>query len=210
MAAYSIATATTQVSHPWPTYLWKRLRRLAIGSAVVIHFILGTLCFLQPPCALFEIPLLASMVSAYQSLDLGQTWRMFAPPSQTIDEIGFSAQLPDGWTKLLPMERFLTEEGAGRFILPRGYLRVANYFRHPIFQKKKLADEPFYFQYFQAMAAFYCFGDGAIPHMRKIRFYSITRGVPPFFATGADGHPFPKASDFDRTEALYERSCEVN
>ena len=209
MAAYFPALTDMRVRYTFLTSLWKRTRRRVIASAVVIHFVLGTLCFLQAPCALLEVPLVATLVSAYQSLDLSQTWRMFAPPSQTIDEIGFSAELPQGWTRLLPMEQFLAEEGAGRLLLPRGYLRVANYFRHPIFQKKKLRDEPFYFQYFQAMAAFYCFGDGAIPNMRRIRFYSITRGIPPFFATDGSGHPLPKASDFDRVEALYERSCEV-
>jgi hypothetical protein len=209
MAAHTLAPANLHVTPLRLTSFWMRVRRPVIASAVAIHFLLGTLCFLQPPCALLEVPLLASLVRTYQDLDFSQTWRMFAPPSQTIDEIGFSAQLADGWTKLLPMENFLAEEGAHRFLLPRGYLRVANYFRHPIFQKKKLTDEPFYYQYFQSMAAFYCFGDGAIPHLRKIRFYSITRGIPPFFPTDAAGHPLPKASDFNRVEALYERSCEA-
>ncbi len=209
MATNAIAFQCLQQRSGVVGRLWTRMRRPLIASAVVIHFVLGILCFLQPPCALLEAPGVAALVGTYQDLDLAQTWRMFAPPSQTIDEVHFSAELPDGWTKLLPLENFLVEQGAGRTVLPRGYLRLANHFRHPIFQKKKLKDEVFYFQYFQALAAFFCYGDGAIPQLRKIRFYSVTKGIEPFFSSDGAGHPLPKASDFNQVEALYERSCQT-
>jgi hypothetical protein len=195
------------ISHLGP--FWSYARRPLIAGALVIHFVIGILCFLQPPCALLEIPVVAAMVGLYQNLDLSQTWRMFAPPSQTHDEIQYAMQLPGGWTPLLPMDQFLAEQSSGRTLLPRGYLRVANQFRHPIFQKPQLKDEIFYFQYFQAMAAFFCFGDGRIPDLQTIRFYSVTSGIEPFFKAGADGKPFPQAKDFDRTEALYERGCQA-
>ena len=188
---------------------WSRIRRPLIAGALVIHFATGILCFLQPPCALLEVPALATFIAAYQNLDLAQTWRMFAPPSQTSDEVQLSMQLNGGWTPLIPLDGFLVEQGTGRTFLPRGYLRLANHFRHPIFQKKRLQDELFYFQYFQAMSAFFCFGDGEVPHLEKIRFYSVTKGIEPFFRLDNQGHPLPEAKDFDSIEALYERSCEV-
>ena len=172
---------------------WSYVRRPLIAGALIIHFITGVLCFLQPPCALLEVPAVAGLISLYQNLDLAQTWRMFAPPSQTVDEVHYSMQLPEGWTGLLPLENFLVEQAADRTVLPRGYLRVANQFRHPIFQKKRLKDDIFYFQYLQAMAAFFCFGDGHIPNLRTIRFYSVTKGVDPFFAIGPDGHSFTQS-----------------
>ena len=186
---------------------WRRVRRPLIASFLIIHFATGILCFLQPPCALLDVPALAGLISVYQNLDLAQTWRMFAPPSQTLEEVQYSMQLNGGWTPLLPLDQFLIEQGSGRTFLPRGYLRLANHFRHPLFQKKRLKDEVFYFQYFQAMAAFFCFGDGKIPQLEKVRFYSVVKGIDPFFRVNEEGHPMPKARDFDSTEALYERSC---
>jgi hypothetical protein len=58
------------------------------------------------------------------------------------------------------------------------------------------------------MSAFFCFGDGAVPGIKGIRFYSIVKGIPPFFETDGQGHPLPKAEAYDKIEALYERRCE--
>jgi hypothetical protein len=187
---------------------WHRTRKPLIGGCVFVHFLIGLLCFVEPPAALLELPALAGTVELYKNYDFSQTWRMFAPPSQTIDEMGYSMEFAGGWTRLLPADQFLEEQGKGRFILPRGYLRLANHLRHPIFKEKKLKDEPFYFLYFQEMSAFYCFGDGAIPGLKSIRFYSVVKGIPPFFPTDGHGHPLPKAEDYDKVEALYQRRCD--
>ncbi len=187
--------------------LWLRIRRPFIAACLTVHFGTGLLCFLRPPCALLEIKPVAKLVDCYKDLDLAQTWRMFAPPSQTKDEVQFAVEMPGGWTSLLPLDHFLVEQGTGRMLLPPGYLRIANHFRHPNFQKQRLQDEIFYYQYFQSMSAFYCFGDGSIPAMKAIRFYSVSRGLAPFYERDGDGHALPKASDYNKVEALYERRC---
>lgn len=187
---------------------WQRIRKPFIGACVALHFLIGLLCFIDSPAAIYEVPGLPGLIELYKLRDFSQTWRMFAPPSQTIDEMGYSLQFAGGWTPLLPANKFLEEQGAGRFFLPRGYLRLANHLRHPIFQEKKLKDEPFFMLYFQEMSAFYCFGDGAIPGLKSIRFYSVVKGIPPFFATDGKGHALPKAEDYDKVEALYERRCD--
>lgn len=187
---------------------WKGARRPLIGVCVSLHFLIGLLCFLEPPAAVLEIPGLPAAIEFYKMRDFPQTWRMFAPPSQTVDEMAYSLQFAGGWTPLLPAQRFLEEQGEGRFFLPRGYLRLANHLRHPIFQEKRLTEEPFYLLYFQEMSAFFCFGDGAIPGLQAVRFYSSVKGIPPFFATDGKGHALPKAEDYDMIEALYERRCD--
>lgn len=187
---------------------WKGVRKPVIGTCVALHFLVGLLCFVEPPAAVLEVPGLPVALEFYRLRDFSQTWRMFAPPSQTIDDMGYSMEFASGWTPLLPADKFLKEQGEGRFFLPRGYLRLANHLRHPIFQKEKLRDEPFYFLYFQEMSSFFCFGDGAIPGLKAIRFYSVVKGIPPFFETDSQGHSLPKAEEYDKTEALYERQCE--
>jgi hypothetical protein len=187
---------------------WQRIRKPLIGSCVALHFLLGLLCFVEPPAAVLEVPGVPQALDFYRLRDFSQTWRMFAPPSQTIDEMGYSLQFSGGWTPLLPANKFLEEQGTGRLFLPRGYLRLANHLRHPIFREKRLKDEPFYLLYFQEMSAFLCFGDGAIPGLEAIRFYSVVKGIPPFFATDGRGHALPTAEEYDKVEALYERRCD--
>jgi len=186
---------------------WRRIRKPLIGSSVFLHFSIGLLCFVQQPSALLEIPYLTSFVQLYKRYDFPQTWRMFAPPSQTIDEIGYALKFQDGWTDLLFLNRFLKEQAAGRVFMPRGYIRVADHLRHPIFRQKRLEDEPFYFHYFQQMSAFFCFGDDAIPGIEAIRFYSVSKGVPPFFKDDGNGRPLPEAANYDKVVPLYEREC---
>jgi hypothetical protein len=186
---------------------WCEIRKPVIGLAVFLHFTFGLSCFLEPPSIFLRIPGLPQILDWYERHDFSQTWRMFAPPSQTIDEIGYSLEFENGWTQILYLNEYLKEEGAGRFILPRGYLRLANHLRHPVFKKSRLEEEPFYFYYFQQLGAFFCFGDGAIPGLKAIRFYSVTSGVPPFFEKDSHGHPLPKAEDYNKVEALYERRC---
>jgi hypothetical protein len=193
--------------YPRVARVWTRVRRPLIGAAVAGHFAFGLLCFIQAPSALLEIPGLPSVLERYKRYDFPQTWRMFAPPSQTLDELGYALEFENGWTDLLRLNRFLEEQGAGRRFLTRGYIRIADHFRHPVFRRASLKEEPFYFHYFQQLSAFFCFGDGAIPDLKSIRFYSIVKGVPPFFKTDARGQPAPKAEDFDKIEALYQRDC---
>ena len=185
-----------------------RVGRAAIASGVVLHFVIGTLCFAKPPSALLEVPGVAALVDTYRRFDFAQTWRMFAPPSQTIDELGYALRLPGGWTPLQRFDGFLRSQVKGRFTLPRGFIRVADHLRHPFLQKQELEEQPFMFHYFQQLGAFFCFGDGAVPELLGIRFYSIVRGVPPFFARDGEGHALPAARDFDKIEALYQRDCE--
>jgi hypothetical protein len=186
---------------------WRTVRRPLIGSVVAAHFALGLLCFVQAPSALLDIPGLPWILERYKRYDFPQTWRMFAPPSQTIDELGYAFEFDDGWTDLLRVNTFLEEQARNRVFLTRGYIRIADHFRHPVFRRPRLVDEPFYFHYFQQLSAFFCFGDGAIPRLKGVRFYSIVRGVPPFFPTTPDGKPVPRAEDYDKVEALYQREC---
>src|SRR4029453_8899279 len=76
---------------------WAVVRRPVIGLAVFSHFLIGLLCFFDSPNALLEVPGVAPVVAFYRRNDFGQTWRMFAPPSQTIDEIGISLKFEGGW-----------------------------------------------------------------------------------------------------------------
>jgi hypothetical protein len=168
----------------------------------------GLLCFQRAPSAVLEVPGLGELLEFYKLHDFAQTWRMFAPPSQTVDEVGYAFKLKDGWTPLLPANQFLQEQASGRVLLPTGYIRLANHLRHPIFTERRLKDEPFYVLYFQELSGFFCFGDGAIQGLESIRFYSIVKGVPPFFETDGHGHPLPRAEEYDKIEALYERRCD--
>jgi hypothetical protein len=47
-----------------------------------------------------------------------------------------------------------------------------------------------------------------MPGLEAIRFYSVVKGIPPFFETDGQGHPLPKAEEYDKVEALYERRCD--
>ncbi len=183
------------------------MREPFIGALVLLHFVIGLLCFFEPPSTVRSVPALGALMDFYDTFDFAQTWRMFAPPAQTADELAYSFLFSRGWTPLLPMNRFLEEQAAGRRFLPRGYLRLANHLRHPNFHKKSLKEEPFFYMYFQELSAFFCFGDGALPDLQAIRFYSVVKGIPPFFKTDRRGHPLPKAEDYDKVEAIYERGC---
>lgn len=187
---------------------WARVRKPVIGCAVVVHFTLGLLCFLPEPCALWEVPGLQRMTYAYDVAEFAQTWRMFAPPSQCHYEIGYSLKFKDGWTKLLPLDAILEEQGRGRRILPRGYIRLANHLRHPLLKQQSLREQPYFFHYFQQLSAFFLFGDGAIPGVQAVRFYSVVKGIDPFFEKDSEGKPSPKAEDYNRIEPLYERSVD--
>ena len=187
--------------------LLTRVRKGGIATCVALHFVIGTLCFAKAPSALLEVPGVATMVDVYERFDFAQTWRMFAPPSQTIDELGYALELPGGWTPLKRFDVLLRRHVQKRFTLPRGYIRVADHLRHPFLTKSALKDQPFFFHYFQQLGTFFCFGDGAVPGLRRIRFYSIVQGVPPFFSRDGAGHSMPLARDYDKTQALYERDC---
>lgn len=187
---------------------WRRVRKPVIGCYVLAHFAFGLLCFLPHPCVLWEVPGVEKITQAYDVADLAQTWRMFAPPSQSHYEIGYSLKFKEGWTKMLFLESILEEEGAGRVILPRGYLRLSTHLRHPSLKQQPLDQQPFFFHYFQQLSAYFLFGDGRIPGVEAIRFYSVVKGIEPFFEKNADGKPSPKASDYDRVEPLYERAIE--
>lgn len=187
--------------------VWRRIRNRVIGCGVFLHFAIGLLCFMQPPSALLEIPGVPPLIELYGRWDFPQTWRMFAPPSQTVDEIGYALEFKGGWTDLLLLSEFLKEQAAGRVVLPRGYIRVADHLRHPVLRRKRLEDEPFYFHYFQQLSAFFCFGDGALPGLEAIRFYSVSKGLPPFFSDDGRGNPLPAAGDYDKVMPLYERAC---
>ena len=64
---------------------------------------------MQAPSALLDIPGLRWILERYKRYDFPQTWRMCAPPSQTIDELGYSFEFDDGWTDLLCVNAFLEE-----------------------------------------------------------------------------------------------------
>jgi hypothetical protein len=187
--------------------IWHRIRKPVIASGVLLHFLFGLLCFVEYPSPLLKVPGMPLILDWYQRHDFSQTWRMFAPPSQTLDEVGYSLRFPQGWTHLLYLNEYLKQEGAGTVILPRGYLRIANHLRQPVFRKPKLQDEPFYFLYYQQLSAFFCYGDGALSGLQAIRFYTVTKGVPPFTETDGHGHKLPRAGDYDKREAVYERNC---
>src|SRR5262245_38807831 len=141
---------------PGPAF--ERARRALIAAAVTLHFALGTLCFAKPPSALLELPGLAPVLDLYRQLDFAQTSRMFAPPSQTIDELGYALRLPGGWTPMQGFDGFLRAQARGRFTLPRGFIRVADHLRHPFLPNRPLREQPFMFHYFQQLSAFFCFG----------------------------------------------------
>lgn len=190
--------------------LWRRVRMAVIGSCVTFHFVVGTLCFAKAPSGLLEIPFAAALVDVYERFDFAQTWRMFAPPSQTIDELGYALRVRGGWTPMQRFDQLLRPHVHDRFTLPRGFIRVADHVRHPFLTDAPLIRQPFFFHYFQQLGAFFCKGRGAIPGLERIRFYSIVRGVPPFFTHDGAGHPLPTARDYDKVEALYERACEAS
>jgi hypothetical protein len=185
---------------------WQRGRKPIIAGFTALHFGFGLLCFVESPSFLAEIPGVEEVTYLYDQAGFPQTWRMFSPPSQCIYEIGYSLKFSEGWTPLMSFDDILREQTEGRWFLPQGYIRLANHFRHPQFKHKHLAEEPFHHYYFQQLAAFFLFGDGRIDGIEAIRFYSIVKGVPPFFETDEEGHSMPKAEDFDKVEPLYERS----
>lgn len=187
---------------------WRVLRKPVIGVAVALHFAVGLACFAKPPSALREVPGLARLTDLYTRYDFPQTWRMFAPPSQTIDAIGYALRFDAGWTPLQSFDDLLRERCDGHLLLPAGCIRLSDQFRHPLLKHDSLEGDVFYRHYFQQLSAYFCFGDGALPGLRAIRFYSISQGVAPFFAKDGEGHALPKASDYDHVEALYQRECE--
>ncbi len=202
-AGLASAGAGPWVRHP--------LRRPLIAGAVAAHFAAGMLCFVQPGSPLARIPGVMRAAAVYERAGFPQTWRMFAPPSQRDYQIGYALHFDGGWTPMLMLDRFLRDEAVGRVLLPRGYIRVANHLRHPVFRKARLADEPFFWSYFQGLSAFFCFGDGAVPGLRAVRFYSVVHGIAPFprrGAAGAGGRGRPPATaDIDEVTPLYEREC---
>ena len=188
--------------------VWEPARKPLIGLLVALHFAIGLACFARTPSALRELPGLSRLTDFYIRYDFTQTWRMFAPPSQTIDEIGYSLRFAGGWSPLLRADDFIREYCASSAILPRGCLRLSDQFRHPMLKNKRLEKDVFYRHYFQQLSAYFCFGDGAIPGLEAIRFYSIARGVDPFFDKDEQGRALPRAEAFDHVIALYQRACE--
>jgi len=190
-------------------HVWETGRKPVIGLAVALHFAIGLACFARTPSALRELPGLSQLTDFYIRHDFPQTWRMFAPPSQTIDEIGYALKFEGGWSQLLRADDFVRQYCAGGLLAPRGCLRLSDQFRHPMLKNERLdKDDVFYRHYFQQLSAYFCFGDGAISGLRAIRFYSIARGVAPFFEKDDKGRALPHAKDFDHVIALYQRSCE--
>lgn len=174
-----------------------------VGGLVALHFTVGLLCFASKPSALLEIAPLKFAVRWYGSLGYAQTWRMFAPPARAVYQIGYALRFEGGWSELLLLDDIAVERGRGRFILPRGQIRLGNQLRHPNLVKPSLDDEPYFRHFFQQLAAFYCFGDGAIPELRAIRFYTVITPITPF-------HPDDPALPPERervVKAIYQREC---
>jgi hypothetical protein len=187
-----------------PSFVWGRIRRPLIAAAVISHFAIGVLCFADTPSALLEIRPVALAVGEYRNLGFAQTWRMFAPPAQSIDQIGHSLRFDEGWTELVSIADIAAERARGDFILPRGQLRLSNQLRHPNLTRSSLDDEPYFRHYFQQLAAFYCFGDGAIPNLRAIRFYSVIKPIEPFFPPEDPDKPVQREPVIS---AIYQREC---
>lgn len=187
---------------------WRRCRKPLITGFVGLHFAFGLLCFVEKPCFLAEIPGVEEVTYIYDQAGFPQTWRMFSPPSQCIYEIGYSLKFEGGWTPLYSFDDLLRNQTKGHRMLPQGYIRLANHFRHPTFKRKHLEEEPFLYFYFQQLAAFFLYGDGRIEGVLAIRFYSVVKGVPPFFEKDEEGNALPVAADYDKVEPLYERSID--
>ena len=184
-----------------------RLRRVLIGSAVALHFAVGLLCNAGPTSVLLRIPGVAEAVAAYHVAGLPQTWRMFAPPAENLYELQASLKFAGGWSDLVSLDRYLVTEGEGRFFLPRGYLRVANHMRHPIFRKDRLEEEPFFWNHLQQMSAFFCKGAGRIEGLEAIRIYSVVTALGPLFELDAHGEPVPSIEGEQQISPIYEREC---
>ena len=159
----------------------------------------------KPPGSLGRVEALSRVTTYYHRMGLAQTWRMFAPPSSSNYEIGYALEFDGGWSELLSLDDILQDRTGDRIILPRGQIRLGNHLRHPVFRKQRLDEEPFFRHYFPQLAAFYCFGDGRIDGLKKIRFYSIIRPIAPFFPP-EEGEPAPSTEPIIR--ALYERGCD--
>lgn len=195
---------TTQIAR-----LWTATRKPLIGCLVALHFALGLTCLARKPSALRELPWVARLTDIYLRYDFPQTWRMFAPPSQTVDEIGYALQFADGWSQIVHADSFIRQYCSGGPLLPRGCIRLSDQFRHPLLKNdNRLGDDIFYRHYFQQLSAFFCFGDGAIPGLKAIRFYSLATGVAPFFEKNERGQAQPQADAFNHVTALYQRACE--
>ena len=183
---------------------WRRLRRPLIATAVLLHFVVGVLCFAAPPSALLEVAAVDAAVRTYDRLGLAQTWRMFAPPARAVYTIGYALRFDDGWSDLLALDDIAADRARGRFILPRGQVRLGNQLRHPNLIKPSLDDEPYYRHLFQQFAAFYCRGAGAVPGLRAIRFYSRITPIEPFFP---DDPAAPAVRD-PVIRPIYHRECD--
>jgi hypothetical protein len=183
---------------------WRRIRRPVIATLVALHFIIGWLCFVQRPSVVLEVPPLRAVIARYRELGFAQTWRMFAPPARSHYRIGYALRFDGGWSDLLYLHDVAADRARDHFFLPRGQIRLGNQLRHPNLREFNLDDEPFFRHYFQQLAAFYCFGDGAIPELRAVRFYSVVIPIEPFF----DDEDDPTNPSMEPTvTGLYQREC---
>lgn len=183
------------------------IRRVLIGSAVTLHFAIGLLCNVRPPSVLLRVPGVSEAIAAYHLAGFPQTWRMFAPPAENLYELQASLKFSGGWTDLVTLDQYLVTQGEDRILLPRGYIRVANHMRHPIFRKDKLEDEPFFWNHMQQLSAFFCFGAGRIEGLEAIRIYSVVTALGPLFETDPMGEPVKSIAGEQQVSPIYEREC---
>lgn len=184
------------------------MRRILIGSAVTLHFAIGLLCNVGPDSVVIRVPGVSQAVAAYHVAGFPQTWRMFAPPAENLYELEASLRFEGGWTDLIRLDQYLVTEGVGKVFLPRGYIRVANHMRHPIFRKERLEDEPFFWNHLQQMSAFFCFGAGRIEGLEAIRIYSVVTALPPLFDQDSRGGPVESIAGKKQVSPIYERDCD--
>ena len=192
--------------------MWSKVKRPFIGALVTLHFIVGICTFLPTQAAPRRWPLFGALINLYQAADFTQTWKMFAPPAQDVQEIGVSFQMIGGWSHMQSLDDQLRDSVRGRWLgqVPRGMIRLANHLRPPQLVRASLEEDPVSKFYFQQLSTYFCSGQGRIPGLRKLRFYLIVHGIEPFYPEDDDGKAVPHAVARDRTQALYERDCTPN
>ena len=183
------------------------LRQKLIVAFVFVHFAMGSFLAIPSHYLIRQLPVLSDVAHYYDLLmGFDQGWLMFSPPPNVNRILNYATITKKGCGVLVDPFSEVRKEMQHSLIVPRGATRLLTFLRSSS-KDLSLAESKMRQFYFQQFSNYYCFGDGKISGLKKIRFYLVTEGMAQFYNKDQYGRSLPEASDYDSVIPIYERDC---
>lgn len=181
------------------------MKQHLILGGILLHFLIGFGAAIPAHYYVRQNLPGSRLLDLYSAMHFNQSWPMYSPPPKRKLTFKFSGLTESGWTPLA--EPFPEESRKSRssvVLMPRGTMRLlAVFFTHNDLLLLQGSDDRKFF--YQQLSDYYCFGDGKIAGLRKIRFFQEAKAAPLFYTK--DRFDRDISAPNDQLTALYERDC---